>query len=196
MKHKKPYPLVLITDRKICDASLTEVMSKFLKKHNAGEALSNCKIDFVVLREKDLNIEEYRQMYKLCKEITDEFSLSLYTNTYLIENVPVHLPYSLFVEMAEKGELPEKFGVSSHSLEEAIFAEKKGASYLFFSNVFETKCKVGLKGKGLDALRNVCSRVNIPVYALGGIDEKNMDQVMETGAYGVAIRSLVVDFVG
>ena len=61
-------------------------------------------------------------------------------------------------------------GTSVHSTEDAIFAEESGADYITAGNIFETDCKKGLKGKGVNFLRNVCDSVNIPVYAIGGIN--------------------------
>ena len=55
-------------------------------------------------------------------------------------------------------------GVSVHSVEEAIFAEKMGAGYVTAGHIFLTDCKKGLAARGLPFLKNVCESVGIPVY--------------------------------
>ena len=68
-------------------------------------------------------------------------------------------------------------GTSVHSVEDAKEAEHLGADYIFAGNIFETDCKKGLPGRGLEFLENVCKAVNIPVYAIGGISEEKMPQM-------------------
>ncbi|SFE24402.1 thiazole tautomerase (transcriptional regulator TenI) [Lentibacillus persicus] len=83
-------------------------------------------------------------------------------------------------------------GASVHSTEEAINACKKGADYLIFGHVFETRSKPDLEPKGLTALKNVVQQVDIPVLAIGGITPENTTDVMETGASGIAVLSGVL----
>lgn len=80
------------------------------------------------------------------------------------------------------------FGVSCHSLESALAAEREGADYLFFGPVFETPSKAAFGApKGLEDLRQVCGRVSIPVVGIGGIREENMAGIRESGAVGIAV---------
>ena len=95
-------------------------------------------------------------------------------------------------DFRENPQIREKFslvGVSVHSLEEAKEAEALGADYVTAGHIFETDCKKGLKGRGLEFLRQVSQGVSIPVYAIGGISTENMEQVREAGANGVCIMS-------
>jgi thiamine-phosphate pyrophosphorylase len=78
-------------------------------------------------------------------------------------------------------------GVSCHSVEEGREAEREGADYVHFGPVFETPSKVKFgPAQGLGKLREVCEAVRIPVIAVGGIDEGNMEECFEAGAAGVA----------
>ena len=61
-------------------------------------------------------------------------------------------------------------GTSVHSVEDAIKAEQLGATYMTAGHIFATDCKKGLPPRGLDFLKNVCDTVQIPVYAIGGIN--------------------------
>ncbi len=82
-------------------------------------------------------------------------------------------------------------GVSTHSLEEAVAAEKGGADFIVFGPVFETESKkIYGPPVGLEALAEVTARLSIPVLALGGIKLSNFREALESGAAGIAAISL------
>jgi thiamine-phosphate pyrophosphorylase len=76
-------------------------------------------------------------------------------------------------------------GVSCHSPEEVAQAAAKGADFLVFTPVFEKKDAPGVRAAGLAQLEQAC-RVNIPVFALGGITLENARSCLEAGAAGIA----------
>jgi thiamine-phosphate pyrophosphorylase len=78
-------------------------------------------------------------------------------------------------------------GVSTHSLEQAIRAEEEGADYIGIGPVFATPTKEGRLPIGLGVLQEVCRRVSIPVFAIGGIDASNIREVVSCGARRVAV---------
>ena len=81
-------------------------------------------------------------------------------------------------------------GYSSHSLEEAIEAEKNGADYVAFGAIFPTPTKgPGHPVQGIEKLREVVKAVSIPVVAIGGIDRGNIKEVLSTGVASVAMIS-------
>ncbi len=84
-------------------------------------------------------------------------------------------------------------GVSAHTVEEARRAEDDGADYVGFGPVFATATK-GDAGpaRGLDALRDACRALTIPVVAIGGITRWNAAEVIAAGASGLAVISVVV----
>ena len=85
-------------------------------------------------------------------------------------------------------------GISTHTRQEAIEAEKRGADYISFGPVFATKTKKdALSPRGLDALKQAVEAVSIPVVAIGGINEKNLSDVLKTGVSAVAIISGILD---
>ncbi len=83
-------------------------------------------------------------------------------------------------------------GVSTHSIEEALEAERDGADYISFGPVFPTSTKDAGEAKGLATLREVKHSVKIPVIAIGGIDEGNLPDVLDTGVDGVAMISHIL----
>lgn len=81
-------------------------------------------------------------------------------------------------------------GISTHTRREAIEAQKRGADYISFGPVFATKTKKdALSPRGIEALKEAIEAVSIPVVAIGGINEKNLSDVLMTGGNAVAIIS-------
>lgn len=78
-------------------------------------------------------------------------------------------------------------GCSTHSLSQALEAERQGADYIAIGPVFATPTKPTYEAVGLDLLRQVASRVKIPHVAIGGIDAANVGQVLAAGAERVAV---------
>ena len=82
------------------------------------------------------------------------------------------------------------YGKSCHSLESIIEAQNNGIDYVFFSPIFETKSHPDAEGVGLEKLQEICEKSQIPVYALGGINENNYQECLEAGAYGFGAISM------
>lgn len=104
------------------------------------------------------------------------------------------MPVNLLTEMnlAERTELKTCFdniSVSCHSKEDVRNAEKYGAAQIILGTIFETDCKKGLKGKGLEFVREICADCRLPVYAIGGMNEERIRVVMEAGAAGGCMMS-------
>lgn len=84
-------------------------------------------------------------------------------------------------------------GASVESVDDAIAAEKEGASYVALSPVFDTTTKKDAHhGYGLVILKQIKKSVKIPVIAIGGINHDNVSDVISTGADGVAIVSAII----
>lgn len=83
-------------------------------------------------------------------------------------------------------------GISAGSVEEAVAAEREGADYLGVGPVFPTPSKPDAgEPMGLGGLRAVRRAVRIPIVAIGGINEENLEGVLEAGAEGIAVISAV-----
>jgi thiamine-phosphate diphosphorylase len=83
-------------------------------------------------------------------------------------------------------------GCSVHSVEEALEAEKQGASYITYGHIFATHSKPGLPPRGIASLQQVVDAVSLPVLAIGGITHENIDQVLSTGVAGIAVIGAVM----
>ena len=110
-------------------------------------------------------------------------------------------PVDAVAKWCRAGNAPEQFliGRSCHDLEEALKAERDGASYIFFGPVFATPSKMRYgPPQGVVRLREVASQLRIPVLAIGGIDAGNAAECLRAGAAGIAAirffqRSLSAD---
>ena len=83
-----------------------------------------------------------------------------------------------------------KIFYSSHSIEDAVNAEKNGADFITFSPVFKTKKQVFFHGA--DVLKKAVNAVKIPVFALRGINEFNIPEIKESGCRFIAVQSAIL----
>jgi len=199
--------LNIISNRKLCEnGDLEKQIEKIFSDYEKKIILENFEIVSLTLREKDLNKNEYlkliEEIYPICQKY--KINLILHQNydlnldeKYDIEGI--HLSYSIFKSLNQniKAELIKKYkriGVSIHSLDEAKEVENLGASYLVAGHIFETDCKKGLKPRGLKFIEDLSSTLTIPIFAIGGIDEKNSQSVINSGAFGVCMMSNLMKY--
>jgi len=178
--------IIAITDRKISAAR------DFLEQI---EAIASSSPDMIILREKDLSEPAYRYLAIECQRICGCYNVKFCINTFFkmassIGDGCVQVSFGSFITNIDRLKDFEEVWVSVHSVSEAVEAEQKGATHLIYGNVFETSCKPGVKGKGINELRDVCCTVDIPVFAVGGINTNTAKIVIDAGCKGVCIRSL------
>jgi thiamine-phosphate pyrophosphorylase len=83
-------------------------------------------------------------------------------------------------------------GISTHSVEQALAAERGGADYIGFGPLYAGGLRNNPAGKGLAMLREVRAAVKIPIVAIGGITEATMPEALAAGADACAIITDVV----
>lgn len=181
------YKVICVTNRHLVNGNLCTHLAKIFKSLN--------KPDILILREKDMQIDEYtdlaKNVSKLCKD--NDVICILHSFKDVAKDTKadgIHFSFSAFSTMPESEK--KKFniiGVSVHSKKEAKEAQKLGASYIIAGHIFETECKKGVCPRGLSFLKEICNEVDIPVYAIGGINEMNAALCIEAGAAGVCMMS-------
>jgi len=82
-------------------------------------------------------------------------------------------------------------GISTHSLEQAVAAEKDGADYIGCGPTFPSQTKSFDAFPGKQFLGQVAKQISIPAFAIGGIDASNLDEVLQTGCIRVALSSAI-----
>ena len=199
--------LNIISNRKLCEnENLEKQIKKIFSAYEKKIILKNFEIVALTLREKDLDKNEYlkliEKVYPICQKykinliLHQNYDLNLDDN-YNIEGI--HLSYSIFKSLNEniKTELIKKYkriGVSIHSLDEAKEVESLGASYVVAGHIFETECKKGLEPRGLKFIKDLSSALSIPIFAIGGIDEKNSLSVINNGAFSICMMSTLMKY--
>ena len=164
-----------------------------------GEALEG-GVRMVQLREKDLSGKALYALAMQVRKLTSSYGAKLLINDRIdiamaVNADGVHLPSNSFTPKDARNLLGRErlIGVSSHSEEEAVRAEKEGADFISFSPVYYTASKAAYgKPQGIERLKAVCNKIDLPLFALGGIVAENISDVMSTGAYGVAMISALV----
>lgn len=84
-------------------------------------------------------------------------------------------------------------GISTHSLEQAIQAERDGASYIGVGPVYATGTKPHVTPVGLELVWQVSCRVHLPFFAIGGITLDRLPLVLAAGASRVAVVSAILN---
>lgn len=184
--------VIAVTNRKLSQRPFLEQIKR----------VCQLRPEAIILREKDLSETEYAKLAEEVYNITTSYDVRLIIHTYI--NVAKELGINtVHMSLHNMREYRKEFidnvnkinniktGCSIHSVEEAVEARNMGASYITAGHVYATDCKKGLAPRGLDFLKNVCDSVDIPVYAIGGIniDDGRRKEVKKYGVAGSCIMS-------
>lgn len=152
----------------------------------------------IQIREKDLDentfLKEAEQIQSLCAKYCVPFIVN--DNVELAVKIGadgVHVGQS---DMAAKDVRAligkdKILGVSAQTVKQAIEAQKCGADYLGTGAVFPTGSKDDAQVLGVQTLKEICSAVNIPVVAIGGISKDNILELKKSGIAGVSVISAI-----
>jgi len=84
-------------------------------------------------------------------------------------------------------------GYSAHSIQELKYVADAGADYALLSPIFQPESKKSeRKELGITLLEEACSKVSIPIFALGGVKSEHVTDIIDTGASGVAVISSIL----
>ena len=177
--------LYLVTNR------YQDSLESFLEK---VEMACRSGVTIIQLREKNLTTNQYYQLAKQVKEITDAYQVPLIIDDRLdiclaVDAAGLHIgDDELPVSVARRVLGPEKIlGVTAKTVKRALEAETWGADYLGTGAIFPTTTKENAPITLISTLKTICQRVAIPVVAIGGLTSENIDQLIGTGIAGVAV---------
>ncbi len=181
---------ILITNREICKAKLAAVISQAV---DGG-------VETVQLREKGLSTVELYALASEISEIASEKGANLIINDRVdialaVDADGVHLGWkSLGIEIVRTMIGQDKLiGFSAHNLQEAEKAENSGADYVTISPIFDTAYKdYFIEPLGTEKIGKIKEEIDIPIIALGGISENNVNNALEKGADGIAVISAIL----
>jgi thiamine-phosphate pyrophosphorylase len=151
----------------------------------------------VQLREKDK--ARAKRLGKQLKTVTDKKGALLIINDWVdvAKNIGadgVHLGQEDAPVREARAALgvDKLIGKSTHSLKEALEAEKEGADYVGIGPIYPTKSK-DCKAIGPGVIKELKKKLTIPFVAIGGINEENIDEVLQAGAANVALISALTE---
>lgn len=177
--------LYLVTNR------YQDSLESFLEK---VETICRSGVTIIQLREKNLTTNQYYQLAKQVKEITDAYQVPLIIDDRLdvclaVDAAGLHIgDDELPVSVARQVLGPDKIlGVTAKTVKRALEAEEGGADYLGTGAIFPTTTKENAPITLISTLKTICQTVAIPVVAIGGLTSENIDQLAETGIAGVAV---------
>ena len=183
--NREAFRLYLVTNR------YQDSVESFLEKI---ETACRSGVTIVQLREKNLTTNQYYQLAKQVKEITDAYQVPLIIDDRLdvclaVDAAGLHIgDDELPVSVARKVLGPDKIlGVTAKTVKRALEAEEGGANYLGTGAIFPTTTKENAPITLISTLKTICQRVAIPVVAIGGLTSENIDQLIGTGIAGVAV---------
>jgi thiamine-phosphate pyrophosphorylase len=153
-------------------------------------------VDIIQLRAKKSSIADIVDLAGKLHALTSAAGIPLIVNDYIevAAQVPVdgvHLGQDDDGIADARGRIGRKIlvGKSTHSLEQAVAAQKEGADYIGFGPIFATPTKPDYKPIGLDEVKAAHAQVQLPIFCIGGIKIDNLGEVLAARAKRVAIVS-------
>lgn len=180
---------IVITNRHIVQGDFLKQLEKVTKLHPHA----------LILREKDLADDAYeslaKKVFDLCKR--EDITFFLHTKIEIArkigcQNIHLSIPVLKGLSETEKKALTEDFceiSISCHSMEDVEIAMAGGATQIILGTIFETECKKGVLGKGVEFVREICQKCPLPVYAIGGMNLQRLPLVIDAGAAGCCMMS-------
>jgi thiamine-phosphate pyrophosphorylase len=187
---KIDYSLYLVTDRGL---SLGRPLIEIVKSAVRGG------VTVVQLREKNATTREYIREALEIKSFLNDNNIPLIINDRIdiamaVEADGIHIgqtdmPFETAKKIVKDSML---IGVSVESIEDAIEADMAGADYISVSPVFQTPTKKDTApALGLRGIARISALTKKPVIGIGGINQMNCAEVIQSGACGVSIISAV-----
>lgn len=105
----------------------------------------------------------------------------------------VHLTAYDLMNLTDGASFSGRLAASCHNLGELLQAEKIGVDFAVLAPVLTTKTHPGQAGIGWQHFAEMVARVNIPVYALGGMTFDHYSQALTAGAQGISGIRLFLD---
>ena len=180
---------IVITNRHLVQGDFLKQLEKVTKLHPHA----------LILREKDLTDDAYeslaKKVFDLCKR--EDITFFLHTKIEIArkigcKNIHLSIPVLKGLSETEKKALTEDFceiSISCHSMEDVESAMAGGATQIILGTIFETECKKGVLGKGVEFVREICQKCPLPVYAIGGMNLQRLPLVIDAGAAGCCMMS-------
>ncbi len=156
-------------------------------------------VDLTQLRGKGKSLDELAGHAAKLHELTARSSTPLIVNDHAeiasripVEGVHVGQDDDSIEVARRKAGRSVLIGKSTHSLEQALAAQREGADYIGFGPIFATPTKPDYAPIGLADIRRVHAEVSLPIFCIGGINIDNLQSVIGAGAKRVVMVSALL----
>ena len=175
----------------LVDADESLLLSNLQKILDRGVKLIQARIKMLPLKAVEAFVE---QAYPLCRQ----YDALLLINS-AVENAEkfavdgIHLTSRHLMASTKRPKLPDGtckhrqwIAASCHNSEELQHAQRIGVDFVVLSPVLSTRTHPGTEQLGWQQFAQLVAKVNLPVYALGGLSESNLITTLEAGGQGIA----------
>lgn len=165
---------------------------------NQVERAIKSGVSIVQLREKEISKDEFLKIAVNIKKICNKYNVPFIINDDVEIAIKsdadgVHIGQEDMTALKVRKLIGKDkiLGVSAQTLEQALKAQEETADYLGVGAVFSTSTKDNASDVSFDTLKSICQNVNIPVVAIGGINEENISKLQGTNISGIAVVSAI-----
>ena len=161
--------------------------------------------DLIQLRAKNSPAEDIRRLAEKILPVTRAANVGLVINDHLdiareLGAEICHLGQEDFFDAGHRhvsklklSNSKLKIGLSTHASDQATRALAAGADYLAIGPIYATGTKPTAKPVTLDYVRWAAANVNVPWFAIGGINLQNLDAVLAAGAQRICVVSAILN---
>ena len=199
-KLKEKYNQIKLSDKKLYLVTNSDEFDSDDKFLDAIASALEGGVDILQLREKTMPANKILELGKKIKQLCLQYDVTFIVNdridiALILEADGVHLGQDdLDVKSArEILGVNAIVGVSTHAPEQASKAVVDGADYIGVGPVFATPTKQGRIPVGLEYVKWVSENIQIPTFAIGGIDAENCQQVFEAGITRIAVVRAIIN---
>lgn len=199
-KLKEKYNQIKLTDKKLY---LITSSDKFESDDAFLDAIASALkggVDILQLREKTMPANKIFELGKKIKQLCLQYDTTFIINdridlALLLEADGVHLGQDDLDVKSAREILGDNaiVGISTHAPEQALKAVEDGADYIGIGPVFSTPTKPGRIPVGLEYVKWASENIEIPAFAIGGINEDNFQQVLDAGAKRIAVVRAIIN---
>lgn len=186
---KNMYALNLVTEESVPLEELLPIINEAVKGGVTIVQLREKKSSGKIFYEKAKEIKVLLDCYDIPLIINDRVDIALAVGAAGVHVGQTDLPLSAIRKIVPASML---VGVSASTIEEALEAEKNGASYIGVGAVFTTKTKADANLLPEGMLKKITKAVSIPVVAIGGITLDNMKILQDKEIAGIAVVSAIM----
>ncbi len=172
---------------------------------NVAQQLCDGGADLIQLRAKQASIAEIRALAAAIRPVTQSAGVGLVINDHLSVAREIgadfcHLGQEDFFDAGHTdaarlraGNPPVRIGLSTHAPDQATRAIAAGADYIAVGPVYATGTKPTARAVTLEYVRWAAANVTVPWFAIGGINQGNLDDVLAAGARRICVVSAILN---